>query len=184
MWRYTSLKDLSTYAKGVGLGSTLSILALLALYRFEYFSRTVFFLDAVILFLALSGSRLAFRLFREFLPAPQAVNGRRILIYGAGDGGELVLREIYNNPQLNYKPIGFVDDDPLKKGKKIRGLRVFGGNGSIPEICREYEINEILLSSNKIKIERLRELRRECESVEVELKRASFRVEPLDDFLD
>jgi len=184
MWRYTSLKDLSTYAKGVGLGSTLSILALLALYRFEFFSRTVFFLDAVILFLALSGSRLAFRLFREFLPAPQAVNGRRILIYGAGDGGELVLREIYNNPQLNYKPIGFVDDDPLKKGKKIRGLLVFGGNGSIPEICREYEINEILLSSNKIKIERLRELRRECESVQVELKRASFRVEPLDDFLD
>ncbi|MDQ4120998.1 MAG: hypothetical protein M3209_06095 [Acidobacteriota bacterium] len=184
IWRYTSLKDLSTYTKGVAGGSALSILVLLALYRFEYFSRTVFFFDAIILFLALAGSRLAFRLFREFLPAPQAPNGRRVLIYGAGDGGELVLREIYNNPQLNYKPIGFVDDDPLKKGKKIRGLRVLGGNGSIPEICRQYEVNEILLSSNKIKPERLRELRRECESVEVELKRASFRVEPLDEFLD
>lgn len=184
IWRYTSVNDLSTYAKGVAGGSALSILALLALYRFEYFSRAVFFFDAVILFLALAGSRLAFRLLREFLPAPQAPNGRRILIYGAGDGGELVLREIYNNPELNYKPIGFVDDDPLKKGKKIRGLRVLGGNGSIPEICRQYEINEILLSSNKFKIERLRELRRECETVQVEIKRAALRVEPLDEFLE
>lgn len=184
IWRYTSVNDLSTFAKGVSLGSALSILALLVLYRFEYFSRTVFFVDAVILFLALSVSRLAFRLFREFLPAPQTINGRKVLIYGAGDGGEFVLRELFNNPEFGYKPIGFVDDDPLKKGKKIRGLPVLGGNGSIPEICRKYEINEILLSSNKIKPERLRELRRECQSANVALKRAAFRVEPLDEFFD
>lgn len=106
------------------------------------------------------------------------------MIYGAGDGGELVLREIFNNPELNYKPVGFVDDDPLKKGKKIRGLHVLGGNGSIPEICRQYEISEILLSSHKIKPERLRELRRECEIANVQLKRAAFRVEPLNDIFD
>ena len=184
IWRYTGISDLMTFAKGVTLGSVLSILAVLLLYRFHHYSRAVFVLDAGILLLVLAGSRIAFRFFRQILPAPKNTEGRRILIYGAGDGGELVLREIYNNPELGYNPIGFVDDDPLKKGKKIHGLRVLGGNGSIPDICRRFEINEILLSSKKFKHERLRELRHECENVDVELKRAAFRVEPLDEFFD
>jgi UDP-GlcNAc:undecaprenyl-phosphate GlcNAc-1-phosphate transferase len=184
IWRYTSINDFVAFAKAVGLGTVLSVLVILFLYRFEGFSRTVFFLDTVILLMALAGSRMAFRFFRELLPASQTNDGLKVLIYGAGDGGELVLREIYNNPELGYRPVGFVDDDPLKKGKKIHGLRVLGGDGAISDICRRYEINEIILTSNKIKPERLRELRRECESVDVQLKRASFRVEPLDEFLE
>ncbi|MEP6922991.1 MAG: hypothetical protein ABI954_00885 [Pyrinomonadaceae bacterium] len=184
IWRYTSINDLFAFAKGVVFGSILSVLAVLLLYRFEGFSRAVFIMDGVLLLVALTGSRMAFRLFRQLLPTQQTHDGRKVLIFGAGDGGELALREIQNNPELNYTPIGFVDDDPHKKGKVIRGLRVLGGNGAIPAICREYHIDEILLSSKKIAPERLRELRRECRSVEVELKRASFRVEPLDDFFD
>ncbi len=184
MWRYTSINDLFAFAKGVALGSVLSVLAILLLYRFDGFSRAVFIMDAVLLLVALTSSRMAFRLFRQMLPLPVNEDGRKILIFGAGDGGELALREIQNNPELNYSPIGFVDDDPHKKGKVIRGLRVLGGNGSIPVICREYRIDEILLASKKITHERLSELRRECRSAAVELKRASFRVEPLDDFFD
>jgi UDP-GlcNAc:undecaprenyl-phosphate/decaprenyl-phosphate GlcNAc-1-phosphate transferase len=182
LWRYTSVDDLVTFAKGVALGTVFSVLAILVLYRFEHFSRTVFFIDGVILLMAVAASRMAFRLFRQVLPTANTKTGRRILIYGAGDGGELALREIYNNPELGYKPVGFVDDDPLKKGRKIHGLRVLGGNGSIPQICRQYQISEVLLTSRKIKPERLRELRRECENVHVEVKRAAFKVEPLDEF--
>lgn len=184
MWRYTSINDLFAFAKGVTLGSILSVLAVLLLYRFEGFSRTVFIMDGVLLLVALTSSRMAFRLFRQLLPTPPNESGRKILIFGAGDGGELALREIQNNPELNYNPIGFVDDDPHKKGKVIRGLRVLGGNGSIASICREYNIDEILLAAKKINAERLGELRRECRSASIELKRASFRIEPLDDFFD
>ncbi len=56
---------------------------------------------------------------------------RNVLIYGAGDGGEMVLRELENNPDWEYRPVGFIDDDPRKTGKLIHGLKVFGGNGSI-----------------------------------------------------
>lgn len=180
MWRYTSIQDFVTFSKGAGLGSVLSILALLLLYRFNDFSRTVFVLDALFLFLALAGSRTAFRLFRQLLPTPMRTDGTKVLIYGAGDGGELVLRELHNNPDWNYNPIGFVDDDPLKKDKVIHGLKVFGGNGSLSQICEVNEIEEILIASRKIPKQRIKEIREVCTDNEISLKRASLKIEPID----
>lgn len=180
IWRYTSIGDFLNFAKGVVAGSVLSVLAILLLYRFQSFSRAVFILDAMILFIALAGSRMAFRLFRQLLPFPVKETGRRVLIYGAGDGGEMVLRELYNNPEWNYAPVGFLDDDPLKKDKVINGLRVYGGNGSLMQICKENSIEEILVASKKLSPERLREVRHICSETEVSLKRAQLKIEPID----
>lgn len=181
IWRYTSVSDIFTYVKAVALGSVLSILPILLIYRFQDFSRAVFFVTAVLMLLALASSRLAFRLFRQLLPAPmQNAGTRKVLIYGAGDGGELVLRELYNNPEWNYAPVGFVDDDPLKKGKLIHGLRVFGGNGSLAQICRDNQIEEVLISSHRIKRERLAEIREICNQADISLKRALLKIEPVD----
>jgi UDP-GlcNAc:undecaprenyl-phosphate/decaprenyl-phosphate GlcNAc-1-phosphate transferase len=180
IWRYTSVRDLVTFVKGVSLGSVLSIIALLILYRFEFFSRAVFFVDWLLLLLALSASRVAFRLFRQLLPSGNSSEKRKVLIYGAGDGGEMVLREIKNNPEWNYSPIGFVDDDPLKKGKVINGLKVYGGNGSLMKICRENEVEEILLSVRNVSPARLNEVRKICKEINVSLKRAFLTVETVD----
>lgn len=180
IWRYTSIRDFFTFSKGVILGSVLSILALLLLYRFQGFSRTVFILDALLLFFALTGSRMAFRFFRQMIPTPIQTEGMRVLIYGAGDGGELVLRELYNNPDWNYRPVGFVDDDPLKKDKVIHGLRVFGGNGSLNQICQENDIQEVLISSRKISSNRIKEIREVCQTADISLKRALLKIEPID----
>ncbi len=180
IWRYTSIQDFVTFAKGVFLGSVLSILALLLLYRFQYFSRTVFIVDAILLLTAIAGSRMAFRLFRQFLPTKISREGRKVLIYGAGDGGEMILRELKNNPEWNYTPVGFVDDDPLKKNRLILGLKVYGGNGSLKKICRENNVEEILLSSTRISPAKLKEIREICEDAEVSLKRALLKIEPVD----
>jgi UDP-GlcNAc:undecaprenyl-phosphate GlcNAc-1-phosphate transferase len=102
-----------------------------------------------------------------------------MLIYGAGDAGELLLREILNNKELQYSPIGFVDDDPMKKGKVIHGLRVFGGNGALREICREQRINEVVISSLRITEERISEIRTECLAEQVNLKRMTITIEEL-----
>jgi UDP-GlcNAc:undecaprenyl-phosphate GlcNAc-1-phosphate transferase len=69
LWRYTSMSDLIVFAKGVALSSVTSVLVLLFAFRFEGFSRKVFVIDAVLMLLFLAGSRLAFRLFRQLLPA-------------------------------------------------------------------------------------------------------------------
>ncbi|HEX8719349.1 MAG TPA: hypothetical protein VF736_01785 [Pyrinomonadaceae bacterium] len=176
IWRYISLDNLIVYAKAVAAGSVASVLALLFAFRFEGFSRAVFVLDAMIFFLALAGSRVAFRLFRQLLPAP-AAGGRRVLIYGAGDAGELLLREMRNNLRLQYTPVGFVDDDPFKKGKVIHGLRVFGGNGHLGRVCAEQQVEEVLISSSRFDDERVAEIRRDCEAAQVTLRRMRIEIE-------
>ena len=180
IWRYTSVRDLFTFTKGVALGTVLSVLALLLLYRFEFYSRAVFVVDGLLLLVAVGASRMAFRFFRQLLPEGNRNEGRKILIYGAGDGGEMILRELKNNPEWNYSPVGFVDDDPLKKGKVINGLKVYGGNGSLSAICRENNVEEILLSVRRVTPERLSEVRQICQAMNVSLKRASLKVEPID----
>ena len=180
IWRYTSVADLVTFAKAVITGTVLSVVAVLLLYRFENFSRAVFVVDGMILFLGLVGSRMTFRLIREFLPHSVPTDGRRVLIYGAGDGGEMVLRELRNNSTWNYRPVGFIDDDVRKTGKVINGLQVFEANGSLIDICREKSIQEILISSEKISSSALNRLREICRREDIELKRAQMKIEPVD----
>ncbi|HSI88592.1 MAG TPA: hypothetical protein VK918_06020 [Pyrinomonadaceae bacterium] len=180
LWRYTSIGDLITFGKGVILGSAFSVVAVLLLYRFQNFSRAVFVLDGIILLFALVGSRLAFRLIREVLPIAGSGGGRRVLIYGAGDGGEMVLRELRNNPEWNYLPVGFVDNDPLKIGKVINGLRVYDGNGSLIKLCREHDVADILISFRHLNEQRVVELRRMCREANIGLHRAHLQIESFD----
>jgi len=180
LWRYTSVGDIFTFAKAVGLGSALSILTLLLLYRFESYSRTVFVVDAVILLMGLIGSRMAFRLIRQALPIPMSDDGRRVLIYGAGDGGEMVLRELRNNPDWNYHPVGFVDDDPLKTDRVMHGLKVYDAESSLERLCQEKEIELLLISFRSISKDRLQAVREICRFNNVAMKRASIKIESLD----
>ena len=179
LWRYTSIGDLITFAKGSAIGSVLSVLALLLLYRFEYYSRTVLIVDAILVFGALVGSRMMFRLIRQAIPVPVGAEGRRALIYGAGDGGEMVLRELRNNPKLNFVPVGFIDDDQLKTDKLIHRLKVFSAD-KIAETCDEKKISEILISTSKLEPAKIKELREICRDANVSLKRVRMSIEPVD----
>lgn len=181
IWRYTSVDDLVVHAKAVVVGEVASLLGILFAFRFEGISRTVFIVDAILMFMLLAGSRMAFRLFRQLLPAQTSRDGCRVLIYGAGDGGELLLRELLNNRELQYAPVGFVDDDPNKKGKVIHGLKVFGGNGRLRDICREQRIDEVLISSSRFSRERVAEILQDCMEAEVALKRMRIRIEEVSD---
>jgi UDP-GlcNAc:undecaprenyl-phosphate GlcNAc-1-phosphate transferase len=124
---------------------------------------------------------MAFRLFRQMLPAAGPQDGRRVLIYGAGDGGELLLRELRNNRDLNLSPIGFLDDDPAKSGKVIHGLRVFGGNGDLVSVCTQHEIDEVVISSLKMTEERVQEVLRSCSERQIAVKRMRITIEELND---
>ncbi|HJS22896.1 MAG TPA: hypothetical protein VJ751_00915 [Pyrinomonadaceae bacterium] len=179
LWRYTSMSDLIVFAKAVILSSVGSILVLLFAFRFEGFSRKVFIIDAACMFLFLAGSRMAFRLFRQLVPAVSQQNGRKVLIYGAGDGGELLLRELRNNRELRLAPIGFLDDDPAKSGKVIHGLRVFGGNGDLSTVCAQHEVDEIVISSMKMSEERIQEILQCCTEKQIVVKRMRITMEDL-----
>ena len=179
LWKYVSVDDLFRFTRAVVVSSLLSMVALLLLFRFEGFSRAVFLLDGVIFLLLLSGSRVAFRFLRRMLPQRHRSLGRRVLIYGAGDGGELLARELLNNLTLESTPIGFVDDDPLKKGKVIHGLRVFGGNGTFLQICSRHQVEEVVISSRRFSDERINEILAECDQAGIVLKRMRIELECL-----
>jgi UDP-GlcNAc:undecaprenyl-phosphate GlcNAc-1-phosphate transferase len=181
IWRYTSIDDLMAFAKAVAAGSIVSLVIVLFKFRFQGFSRTIFVIDALVMLMLLAGSRVAFRFFRQVLPAAHNDRGRRALIYGAGDAGELLLRELLNNRELSYAPVGFIDDDPKKQGKVIHGFRVFGGNGMLGKIVSDHQIEQLLISTPRISEERLAELARECEARNIELKRMSIRIESVTD---
>ena len=177
IWRYTSLDDLIVFAKAVVLSSVLSVMVVLFAFRFEGFSRTVFLIDGVLMFMFLAGSRMAFRLFRQVIPVARSGEGRRVLIYGAGDGGELLLRELLNNRALKYSPVGFLDDDPAKSGKLIHGLKVYGGNGDLNSVCEQHDVDEVLISSSRMSEERLQEILGFCRKQNILVKRMRITIE-------
>jgi UDP-GlcNAc:undecaprenyl-phosphate GlcNAc-1-phosphate transferase len=177
LWRYTGLDDLVVFAKAVILGSAGTLLVLLFKFHFQGFSRTVFLIDGAVMFMLLAISRMAFRLFRQLLPVTARRGGRRVLIYGAGDGGELLLRELLNNRDLQYTPVGFMDDDSAKQGKVIHGLRVFGGNGQLASIVRRQGVEEVLISSLHITDQRVDEILEVCEIERIDLKRMAIKIE-------
>jgi UDP-GlcNAc:undecaprenyl-phosphate/decaprenyl-phosphate GlcNAc-1-phosphate transferase len=145
IWAYMDVYDLVTIGKAVTAGTIVTVLALLGLTHFDGFSRVVFVLDGFFLLVLVAGSRTLFRLFREYF-AGLPRRGRRLLIVGAGDAGEMILREIRNNPELPYQPVGFIDDDVSKGGKRIHGLPVFGGRERIPGVARKERVDEILIA--------------------------------------
>jgi UDP-GlcNAc:undecaprenyl-phosphate GlcNAc-1-phosphate transferase len=150
VWRYTSLDDLQLILKAVAAAAALSTVTVVFLYRFEHFSRAVFVMDALLLCFGVAGTRLSFRLLRNWLVRRRPEATRRALIYGAGDGGELLLRELQNNHRLGLYPVGFVDDDPQKRGRLIHGVRVLGPGEELPRILAEEQVDEVLVSTEKV----------------------------------
>ena len=129
------------------IASLAAVAAITFIYRFQDFSKGVFIIDwflATGLVLTVRGS---FRLFQE-THKRQTLTGDKVVIYGAGRAGELLLREILNNPSLKVRPVGFVDDDRLKKGKKIQGYPILGPFESLAEIHQRHRLDGLLISFN------------------------------------
>ncbi|MGD9733455.1 MAG: polysaccharide biosynthesis protein [Desulfamplus sp.] len=156
MWRYVSINDLFTILKAATVSSLFLIAMILAVYRFEGFSRGMFMLDWLLTFVLVGGSRI---LIRQGFNSEFFKNGRNngliykrkpieknVIIIGAGDAGEKILREIRDNRELDYRVIGFVDDDLKKIGKSIHGVTIMGTLESLPEIAEKERIAEALIA--------------------------------------
>jgi UDP-GlcNAc:undecaprenyl-phosphate GlcNAc-1-phosphate transferase len=175
VWRYTGINDIITYLKAVTSGTILSVLIILFLYRFMGFSRSVFIIDWIILFLFLSGSRLSFRMIGE-LANREKNSGRKVLIYGAGDGGEFALREILNNKKLGLIPTGFLDDDPKKYKRMIHGYPILGGIHHLKKILSSHKVSEVLVACRNLEESRLEKLKATCGEMGIELKWLTFSI--------
>lgn len=177
-WTFISTNDVLTYLKATIIGSILSISTATYIYRFEYFSKGVFLIDWLLTTGLLLGTRGSFRMFQESMKR-KSLSGDTVLIYGAGRGGELLLREILNNEQLHYKPIGFIDDDPLKVGKNLQGFPILGTYKDIDSLLSKYPVNGLLISFNH-KNRNLNDIIEYCDQKGLFLKRFSISITPIE----
>jgi FlaA1/EpsC-like NDP-sugar epimerase len=145
LWLYVSLRDALAIAKAVGLSSTMFLAAsLLLLGRRPPWS--VFLLDAIYCVLLVVGVRLALRVIREKGGAVVDSPPRPAIIVGAGDAGEMLLRQLGRSLTLSYDIKGFVDDDPRRHGLRIHGKAVLGTIDDLQTLCRAHGVQEVLIA--------------------------------------
>jgi FlaA1/EpsC-like NDP-sugar epimerase len=147
-WRYVSTRDMWGAARGVTVAS---LLAYLILYAFPpehswRLSRSVAALDFLLLLAFVAGTRLLARTLIERPRTGLVARGREVLVVGAGDAGQLIVRELQRNRRLGTTPIGFVDDDPRKRNDRIQGIRVLGSTDDLTQILRNNRPDEVLIA--------------------------------------
>lgn len=163
-WDTFGLNDLFALIRGILLGSLLSILAVAYIYRLVGFSRAVFVIDATLLFLAILATRGSFRAMGN-AASMRRKQSRRVLVYGAGAGGQLLVREMRANREWNMRPVAFIDDDPVKLTRYILGVPVRGTLRDLEALLRKLEVDDVLLSSTAINGERELEIRSVCQAL-------------------
>lgn len=161
IWRHVGVRDFVNILKAILISSALIVAAVFMAARFEFFSRSVFVIDAMLCLLLVSGAHFSLRILREYLET-QPRQSRRVLLIGAGDAGEMALREIRNNPTLKFQVAGFLDDDPFKHNRKIHDVKVLGPISDIAACAEKTGAREALITISALPPEALERIRTLC----------------------
>jgi FlaA1/EpsC-like NDP-sugar epimerase len=144
-WRYASIHDVVRLVAANLAGSILGCFALPWLTP-QGFPRSIYPLDFMLCLGMTAGVRVAVRLAYEFSRLPNLSVRKRTLIYGAGDAGVALLREVQQNPALSYEIVGFIDDAPAKVGSFIHRVRVLGNGAVLSYIVAAQNIETVLIA--------------------------------------
>ncbi len=146
LWRYASVDAMLVIFYGTVLAVTTSAVVLVSFGKFVP-NWSFFVTEWMLLFLMIGASRFSIRFVRLMGHPKYSKDRRRILIYGAGDVGEMISRDAQQKSQShNFQVVGFIDDDLTKKGKEIHGVPIFGGREVVKEIVERKKIQEIIVA--------------------------------------
>ncbi len=165
VWKFYSYREVAETMKGAVLGFvTWFPLLFLARVVSHDFPAGLGIVAYGAMLIGFGGSRAAKRLAYEFFSRRYPHQRQRVLVVGAGNAGEQILRDMARNPKSPYYPVAVIDDDPEKKGTYLHGVRVVGDRTVIPQVVRDYRVEMALIaipsaSSREIRdiVRRLRE---------------------------
>jgi UDP-GlcNAc:undecaprenyl-phosphate GlcNAc-1-phosphate transferase len=175
-WETFGLRDLSVVARGVAIGSLLSVAVGFYLYREVGASRVVFVLDAILLAVAIIATRVSFRMM-NLAAATRSKRSRRVLVYGAGNFGRLLVREMRANTAWNMNPVAFIDDDNTKVHRWIVGVPVRGSIDRLEATMQQYGVDEVILSSSAINGSIETRIREICARIDRPVRRLHMEIQ-------
>ena len=167
-WRYVSFVDLYRLAVANSIASIVSCGIILLL--LPGFPRSLYAIDFTVCVLGTASLRASVRMIAELTRTPRGVAGKRALIYGAGDAGITLLREIRNNPRLPYHVVGFIDDSWDKQKLRLGGVSVIGRGEEVAKLAARLAVDIILIaipSATGAEMKRILEL---CRAADTECK--------------
>lgn len=173
MWRVIGLPDLVGLAEAAGAATvTIGVLFWIqGLLTVQVATALVIHLFIVLGMLA--ATRLSFRVLSQYL-AESSGTLEPVLVYGAGKGGVMVLREIRENRELGWQVVGFLDDDPSKHRTRVQGIPVLGGSAALEEYLTTRGIRRVVISTPKIGEGQVGDMARRCRPFGSEVLRAEI----------
>jgi FlaA1/EpsC-like NDP-sugar epimerase len=152
IWQYIGLKDLLRFFLAVLGSALLFVIVILALYPGDENPWNIIFLYCVFLFIGLAASRVSFRLLDQIYAQQtrDIKSSTSVVIYAADDAGVMALHWILNNPIAQFEVIGFLDDDPFKRGRQIQGINVIGSLDDFSTVIEKYDFQGIVFPSNEV----------------------------------
>lgn len=169
-WRYVSLPDLMRLTVG-NLAASALVTAITISLGPPGFPRSIYIIDLLVCLMVTAATRIGRRVHWEFSRARNRdYSEGRTLIYGAGDAGVNILRELRLNPSLPYHVVGLLDDDPAKLGASIQGVKVLGAGNVLGVMARKYKIHTVLVAIPSATGQQMTAILQECHSAGVEFK--------------
>ena len=156
-WRYVGMGDLMDILKA-NLAATAVGVVLVRLLFAATHPFSLFVIDFLICFLLIGGVRFGLRAIREYAQIGPVAPSNNALIYGSREIGVELLKEIKANPETRINVIGFIDDFAPKKGFKIHGIPILGGQEEIPAILQRHKVDEIIITTPSLKAKELKAL--------------------------
>jgi FlaA1/EpsC-like NDP-sugar epimerase len=168
-WRYVSVSDFLNAVRASAVGGLVLAAYVFVFHRNSFFPRSVFVLNFVMLVGLSIGFRLTVRLWRQRKNPQDPAGRKRLLIIGAGDTSEALVREIRQR-NLGYVPVAMVDDDPSTQGMYLAGVRVAGPVAALPHVVRKHRIEEVIIATPSASGEQMRRIVEVCRSAGLPFK--------------